>query len=153
MRAKVRSGRGVDRSDSFMLEQFADAEDVVGIAHGHATAQAVGAHNDGDADRRLRRIAALSLCDEAALGDSMFSQVIAAHSPFAEYGIGSSSTRGNDDRRYSAMKEIEGVIKAGFQYRRGTTGVFRCSENHNGGNRMDLPGGGGNDDPACGNRK
>src|ERR1700691_4079910 len=60
VRARIRTRREV-YLDSLMLKQFADAEDVIGIADRDTTVHVVGAHDDSDQLRGLRRIRGMSL--------------------------------------------------------------------------------------------
>ena len=150
MGPRIQPGRGVDRGDSFILEQFADAEDVIGVAHGDATVQVVGAHDYGDAGSGFGSIAALSLGDQAAFGDAAAHQVIASDAALAVMRILGGASGGDHYRRYSALEQIKSVIQAGAQYWRGPPGILGSSKNHNGVRRMNfLPGSSFNDFDGC----
>ena len=95
-------------------------------------------HDHAYADGRFRCIAALGFSDQTALGDAMPHQVITPNAAFAEARIGSGAAGGNDDRRNSAVKKIESVIKAGPQHGRRTAGIFRRPKNHDDICRMDF---------------
>src|ERR1700736_2021602 len=107
VRPRVRTGRDVDGSNAFVLQKFADAEYVISVADGDATVQSVGAHDDADAHGGLGRIPALRFSDQAALGNAVAHQVIAAHAALTEGRIGGSTTRRNDDWCHAAVEHFE----------------------------------------------
>ena len=51
-----------------------------------------------------------------------------ADSALAESGVSGGAARGDDDRRYVLLVEIEGMIEASAQDRGRSTGIFRGSE-------------------------
>ncbi len=115
VRARVWARRDVNRMHSFILEQLADAEDVIGVADRDATVQAVGAHDDGDAFGGLGCIAALRFGNEAALWDAVMHEVIAADPTFTKRRVEGGSAGGDDYGRQSAMEDIKRVVKASSQ--------------------------------------
>ena len=150
MGARVEPGRGVDRGDSLVFEQFADAEDVIGVAHGDATVQVVGTHDYGDAGSGFGSIAALGLGDQAAFGNAAAHQVIASDAALAVMRILGGTSGGDQYRRYSALEQIKSVVQTGAQYWRGPPGILGSSENDNGVRRMNfLLGSGLNDFNRC----
>jgi len=80
-----------------MFEKFSNAEDVVRVAHCYATMQAVGSHDDSDTIGGFRRVAALSLCDDTALRDTMVHEVIPPDAALAECWVQSRSASRDDD--------------------------------------------------------
>ena len=100
-----------------MLQQFPNAENMIGIADGDAAMQTVGAHDDRHPGRGLRRITPLGFGNQTTLGNPMPHKVVAPHATFAEDRIGG-RTPGRDHHGSDAlMKQIEGVIKPRLQDR------------------------------------
>src|SRR5579863_1175645 len=131
-RAGVGPRRDVNRGEAFVLKQFADAEDVIGVTHRDAAVQSVGAHDDGYAAGGLGGIGALSFGNESVFRDAALAQIVFADSAFAETGIGGRAAGSDHHRRQMLLVKIEGVIEAGAQHWRGTAGIFRRSEDHDG---------------------
>src|ERR1700685_792388 len=130
-RLGIGSWRNVHRTNPLMLQQLPDAKYVIGIADGHATVQAVGAHDDRDAHRRFRRIAALHFRDQLALRNSATNQIIASHSTFAELHVSPSASGRDDHRRRAAFKQIVRMVEPRTQNRRRMSRVFRGTEDNN----------------------
>src|SRR5215469_739716 len=95
-----------------VLEQFANAKDVIRIAYRNATVKPIGVHDHCNSDGRLGGIAALRLGDDAALWNSMAHEVVFANAAFAEGGISCCAASCNYNRSYSAMKQVERMIEA-----------------------------------------
>src|ERR1700692_15587 len=89
--------RHVDRANAFVLQQFADAENVIRVADRDATMQAVGAHDDRAALRGYRGVPPLGLANQRALGNAALAQVRLAHSAFAESRVPRRASGGDYD--------------------------------------------------------
>src|ERR1035437_9057622 len=130
VRPRIRARGYVYGSKAFVFQKLADAEDVVSVAHRDATAQAVRTHDHAHAHGGFRGIAALRLSDQAALRNTVPHQIIASNPTLAETGIASGAARSDNDRRHTAVEQVESVIEARPQNRRGAPRVFRRAENH-----------------------
>lgn len=115
-----------------MLQQLPDAKYMVGIAHSDTTAQAVGAHDYGDAYGGFGSVAALRLRNQIALRNSATLEVVMPHAAFAEVGIRRCAAGNNHNWRYSLPEEVKTVVKACPQHRRGMPGIFRRPEHDDG---------------------
>ena len=111
---RVWPGGNINWAHFLVFQQFANAEDVIGVADGDAAMKRVGPHNHGDAYRRFCRIATLGLGNEAALRDSVVHEVILAHATLGERWVGSGAACSDYDGSDSTMKQVERVIKAGL---------------------------------------
>ena len=131
MGSRIQPRGRVNRTNTLVLEKFADPEDVIGVADSDATAQLVGAHNYGHALRRFRGVAALHFCDQAAFRHSPMHKIIAANATLAVMGVGS-GTPGSDDYRGDAtLVKSECMIKPGTPDRGRAAGVLGRAKDHN----------------------
>src|SRR5271168_1943330 len=121
-----------------MLEQAADAEDMVGIANRDAAMHAVGPHDDSDSFGRLRGVRSLRFFNQAGVGNSTMHQIIVANAAFAKAGVEGRSAGGDDHRSELALKQIEGVVEARAIDRRRTARVFRRAKYSNRIRRMQF---------------
>ena len=135
---RIRARRHVDRCNAFVLQQFADAENVVGIADRDATVQPVGAHDHAYPDGRFRRVMALRFRDQAAFRDAMLHQIVAPDASFTERRIRSRAASSNHDRCDAAVEDIESVIEPGSQHWRWTAGILGRTEDDDCIRRMDF---------------
>src|SRR5208282_6073083 len=119
VRTRTGPGRHIHWTDSLILEQSLDAEDVIRVADGNATVQPIGAHDNRDAYCRLSRVRTLRLGDQVAFRNSAALKIIAAHAAFTEAGIGGGPAGGNYNGSNAFLKKIEGMIKPRPQHRRG----------------------------------
>src|SRR5262252_3725839 len=115
-----------------MLQQLANAKDVILITHCQAAAHMVRSHNHCHTLRRMCRICPLSLGDQASLWDSAMHQIIMAHPTFTVSGISCSSSGGDNHRCQSVLKKLERMIETGTINRRRPPCVFSRTEHNNG---------------------
>ncbi len=128
MRPRIRPRRNIDWPNAFPLQQLSNAEDMVGIADRDATVQAVGAHDDRDSHRRLRRIPPLSFGDQVTLRDAAMHEVIAAHAALAEVRIPGRAAGSNEDRSDAKPEKIKSMIEPGAEHRGRMAGIFGGAE-------------------------
>jgi hypothetical protein len=113
-----------------MLQQFADAKHVVGIAYRNTTVQAIGTHDDTHARCRFRRIAPLGFGDQTALGHAVVHQVVEAYTPFTEFGVGGGASGRDHNWSGAVLEQFERMIEPGAQYRRRAPGIFRRAKHY-----------------------
>ena len=92
----------------------------------------------GDTLGRFRGVAALSLSNQAALGNSVMHQIVSSHTTFAVMRIVSSAPSGDHYGGHAALKEIQRVVQTRSQDRRRMAGVLRRTEDHDGVRGMNL---------------
>src|ERR1043165_205048 len=98
MRPRIEPRGGINRTNTLVLEEFADPEHMVGVADRYATAQMGGAHDDGHAPRRFGGVPALHFCNQAPFRPSPTHKIIASHATLAVMGVGGGAP-GSDDHR------------------------------------------------------
>ena len=117
-RPRIGPWRHVHRADAFVLKQLSNTKNVIRVAHGDATVQAIGAHDDGNAACGFRSVRSLGFGDERAFWDSALLQVRHANTTFAECRIVGSASSSDYDRGEMALVQLKRVIEPGTQDRR-----------------------------------
>src|SRR5579862_3979152 len=131
MRARVWARRNV-YLQSFVLQQLADAENMVCIADRDATVHVIGAHNHADSFGGLGGIGALSFGDEIRVRNPAMHQVIVPHAAFAVTGVGGRAASGDDYRSEALLKQIKRMVKTEAVHRGGSARILGSAEDDDG---------------------
>ena len=92
--------------------------------------QPVGAHDHGHSHRGLRRVCPLRLGNQISLRDAAALQVVDPHSAFAEAGIGSRASRGDQNWRNSPLKKFKRMIQSRTQHWRRMPRILCRAKNY-----------------------
>src|ERR1700685_2244871 len=137
VRTRIGSRRNI-HLHSFVLEQLANAKNVIRITHRHTTVHVIGSHDHGNTFGGLRRVRTLGFLDQVRVRDPAMHQVIVAHPAFAVTGIRRRPAGRNDHGSNALFKQVEGMIEAGPVYGRRATGILRRAEDYESVGGMDF---------------
>jgi len=126
------AGRGVDVKAGFFAE-LANAEEMSAIGDDDDLVEVVLVGDGGEAVDLLLSVDGASFGDDAAEGDAVGEEVVAANTAFGVAGVFvAATTEGDDERGDLLAVEIDGVVEAGVEDRRGMAGVLSCTEDGDG---------------------
>ena len=121
-------GRGVDVEASVFAE-LADAEEMGRVGDDDDVMEVVFAGDGGKAVDLLFSVDRAGLGDDAAEGNSICEEVVAADASFGVARVFvAAAAEGDDERGDVFAVEVDGVIEAGVKDRRGSAGVLGCAE-------------------------
>jgi hypothetical protein len=115
-----------------VLQQFADAENMIRITDRHATMHVIGAHDHPNPFGRLRGIGTLGFGNQVGVRNSAVHQVIVTDPAFVVSWVRGSPAAGDNHRSDASLKQLEGVVEAGTVHGRRTPGILRSAEDHDG---------------------
>src|SRR5690242_21008636 len=128
---RVGTRRRID-GNSFAPKHLLDAEHVVAVAHGKAGVNTIRAEDISDANRGFTRIITLCLSDDVPIWDSVRDKIVSSYAAFSETAILRASAGGDDERRHTFAEQRIRVVETRTIYRRRTSRIFGCTENHYG---------------------
>lgn len=125
-------GRSVD-VEAGVLAEFTDAEQVGCVGDDDDVVEIIFARDRSETMDLLFGVDGASLGDDAAEGDSVGEQIVAAYAAFGVAGIFvGAATQGDDERSDLFAVELDGMVEAGVEDGGGVAGVLRRTEDGNG---------------------
>ena len=126
------TGRGVDVKAGFFAE-LADAEEMSAIGDDDDVLEVILVGDGGEAVDLLLGVDGAGLGDDAAEGHTVGEEVVATDTALGVTGVFvAATTEGDDERGDLLAVEIDGVVEASVEDRRGVAGVLSCTEDGDG---------------------